>query len=78
MKFMYAAVAMLAVPLTALAAPSASTPAIGTLGGMCAGFGGFKCKDKLCCFMNQNDLQVADAAGVCMDCTTPYQACKKP
>ncbi|KAF8605581.1 hypothetical protein BDV93DRAFT_521428 [Ceratobasidium sp. AG-I] len=78
MRTTWTVVAAVLLPLAVGAAPAAtnstSTPAIGTLGGMCAGFGGFQCLSKEhCCYMNQADIEIADAAGVCMYCENPYR-----
>ncbi|KAF8599419.1 hypothetical protein BDV93DRAFT_526083 [Ceratobasidium sp. AG-I] len=80
MRINWATVATVLIPLAVRAAPASTdattTPAVGTLGGLCAGFGGFKCLNKAhCCYMNQRDALVADAAGVCMYCENPYR-CK--
>ncbi|KAG8711614.1 hypothetical protein FRC12_019661 [Ceratobasidium sp. 428] len=77
MKFSWVVAIIVASPLAAWAAPAADSvpPAIGALGGMCAGFAGFPCEKDLCCYIpprKAGEPPIADAAGICR------RKCPKP
>ncbi|KAG8748080.1 hypothetical protein FRC12_013929 [Ceratobasidium sp. 428] len=79
MKFSLVAVITIALPLMAWAAPTSdpTPPAIGAFGGMCGGFAGFPCNEKLCCYIpapKAGEPVIADAAGICMwKCPKPKE-----